>query len=529
MANVLFKRGLQNALPANGSAQDGVLYFTTDSKRLFLGMPNGDRIPIAEGITSVTSVSNLPEASANHAGEFYYASEGNILAYCTGSAWLQVNLSSQVTSLTQAATVTNSSGTVALTLSQSGGGEGEKATSFVLTASDNVHIAAGTASNELVLSADDTTYTLATSTTTTTNAAKITLTPSTGSVQAFEVIGKNGVTITRSGTNIELAVDSSEVGAISSFSMGPGNNEASSATTTSGFHGIIKDAGNHEYVGAFDPIIVYGNNGNESVHFNGGTATINAYTISQVDGLLNSLKKTLDAVTYRGTADSAASLTTSEGVHNGDAWKANAEFTIGTTTVPIGALIIAKGTEVDGVIPTADVTYDIITGDQADTTYSFSGTTHGVILKASTGDESSSFALASNSDQLVLSDSGSETAKTVSIALATVTTSSTSGTAISQSSGGTASITAVTGVSTDSYGRVTGVEKTSFSVVDTVLSATRTTTVTTTSNVATITDVVKDSASNEASSTRSIGSSGQSITVTSSGNAINLDLVWGSF
>ena len=271
------------------------------------------------------------------------------------------------------------------------------------------------------------------------------------------------------------------------------------------------------------------NNGNESVHFNGGTATINAYTISQVDGLLNSLKKTLDAVTYRGTATSSAALTTTEGVHNGDAWKAAAEFEIGTTTVPVGALIIAKGKEVDGVIPTADVTYDIITGDQADTTYSFSGTTHGVILKASTGDESSSFALASNSNQLVLSDSGSETAKTVSIALATVTTSSTSGTAISQSSGGTASITAVTGVSTDSYGRVTGVEKTSFSVLDTVLSATRTTTITTTSNVATITDVVKDSASNEASSTRSIGSSGQSITVTSSGNAINLDLVWGSF
>ena len=499
MANVLFKRGLETSLPANGSAQDGVLYFALNaadnsatSGRLFLGMPNGNRVPIAEGITSVTSVANLPEASASHAGEFYYASEGNILAYCTGSAWLQVNLSSQVTSLTQAATVTNSSGTVALTLSQSGGGEGEKATSFVLTASDNVHIAAGTVSNELVLSADDTTYTLATSTTTTTNAAKITLTPSTGSVQAFEVIGKNGVTITRSGTNIELEVDPGQVGAI-------------------------------------DPIIVYGNNGNESVHFNGGTATINAYTISQVDNLLDSLKKTLDAVTYRGTATTSAALTTTEGVHNGDAWKAAAEFEIGTTTVPVGALIIATGTEVDGVIPTADVTYDIITGDQADTTYSFSGTTHGVILKASTGDESSSFALASNSNQLVLSDSGSENAKTVSIALATVTTSSTSGTAISQSSGGTASITAVTGVSTDSYGRVTGVEKTSFSVVDTMLSSDRTTTITTTSNVATITDVVKDTASGEASSTRSIGSSGQSITVTSSGNAINLDLVWGSF
>lgn len=80
MANVLFKRGLQANLPASGSDSvvDGALYFTTDTKRLFLG--NGtNMLPIAEGIQVVTSVSELPTAS-EHNGEFYYLTAGNILA-----------------------------------------------------------------------------------------------------------------------------------------------------------------------------------------------------------------------------------------------------------------------------------------------------------------------------------------------------------------------------------------------------------------------------------------------------------------
>ena len=47
MANVLFKRGLQANLPASGSAVDGALYFTTDTKRLFLGHGT-ELLPISE-------------------------------------------------------------------------------------------------------------------------------------------------------------------------------------------------------------------------------------------------------------------------------------------------------------------------------------------------------------------------------------------------------------------------------------------------------------------------------------------------
>lgn len=531
MANVIFKRGLETALPANGSAQDGVLYFTTDTKRLFLGMPEGQRIPIAEGITSVTSVTDLPAASG-HEGEFYYASNGNILAYSNGASWLQVNLSSEVSTLSYAATVSNDVGTVQLTLDQTGGNQGQKSAAFVLTASDNVNIAAGTASNELVISADDTTYTLATGTATASNAAAITLTPSTGSVQAFEVIGNNGVTIARNASgNIELAVNVSEVGTISTFTMGTGN----TATSTLGFYADIQESSGTHKIGTIDPIIVYGGSANQSEHFAGGTATLAVYTVSEVDNLIANLEKTLDAVHYMGTATDSTGLVDTNGkVHTGDAWKAASDFTLNGSTVKAGSLIIAhpaegKSEQSDGTIASGDVAYDIISGDSTDTTYSFSGITHGVQLEGSTDGVKGSLQLQTDSTQLVLTDGGSGTTKTVSIGLAAVTTSATTASAITQSSGSTATVAAVTGVTTDSYGRVTGVETTSFTVIDTTLSTSRTFTVSTVSNVATINDSVSDSAGNIATAAYSIGSSGNSVTVTSSGTAINLELVWGSF
>ena len=95
MANVLFKRGTQDQLPASGSAVDGALYFTTDTRRLFLGLDDNSLIPIAEGITTVGTATSLPTAST-HSGEFYYIAPsaatgdaaGNILAYSDGSKWL---------------------------------------------------------------------------------------------------------------------------------------------------------------------------------------------------------------------------------------------------------------------------------------------------------------------------------------------------------------------------------------------------------------------------------------------------------
>lgn len=113
MPNVMFKRGLQANLPANGSALDGSFYLTTDTNRLYVG--NGtDLVELNKSITVVNSAADLP-TSGVEVGQFYYIKGstgtpgrdengnsrtrvGNILAVVTAvdangenPTWVQVN------------------------------------------------------------------------------------------------------------------------------------------------------------------------------------------------------------------------------------------------------------------------------------------------------------------------------------------------------------------------------------------------------------------------------------------------------
>ena len=91
MANVLFKRGLQNALPTTGL--DGCFYLTTDTHRLYVGQ-DGAVVPVNEGIVTVDNVASLPSHTnpdATKAGNFYYATAENILCIYNGQKWVQLN------------------------------------------------------------------------------------------------------------------------------------------------------------------------------------------------------------------------------------------------------------------------------------------------------------------------------------------------------------------------------------------------------------------------------------------------------
>ena len=84
MANVLFKRGSQSALDAIRTAKtavEGAFYLTEDSHRLYVGTVDKDAVPVNEGITTVTTIQDLPDPSgmtsqekALMAGQFYYIS-----------------------------------------------------------------------------------------------------------------------------------------------------------------------------------------------------------------------------------------------------------------------------------------------------------------------------------------------------------------------------------------------------------------------------------------------------------------------
>lgn len=86
MANILFKRGLQNNLPK--TAVDGVFYLTTDTNRLYVGQGSTMAL-LNQTVQIVASVSALPTSATKN--DFYYCTAENVLAVWDGSKWQQIN------------------------------------------------------------------------------------------------------------------------------------------------------------------------------------------------------------------------------------------------------------------------------------------------------------------------------------------------------------------------------------------------------------------------------------------------------
>lgn len=130
-----------------------------------------------------------------------------------------------------------------------------------------------------------------------------------------------------------------------------------------------------------------------TITVDGTTSTIynqgNLGSFYSKDWIDNELKN-LDAFRYKGTVASAADLTSKTGVTIGDTYKASASFELGNETVHVGDIIIANGTETDGVItsPTWDVLH---TENNTDTTYVLSAKNDGtlgdrLVLAGTSGD-----------------------------------------------------------------------------------------------------------------------------------------------
>ncbi len=95
MADLMFKRGLQSALPAKG--QDGCFYLTTDTNRLYVGQGNNNApVLLNQTVQVVNSLSDLPASPPAADNDFYYVKDKNILAVYDSSSgnaskWVQIN------------------------------------------------------------------------------------------------------------------------------------------------------------------------------------------------------------------------------------------------------------------------------------------------------------------------------------------------------------------------------------------------------------------------------------------------------
>ena len=87
MAFYKFLRG-NSANLANVTIEDGAFYLTTDTHRLYVGQGT-ELCSVNEGVTTVANVAALPESGI--AGEFYYATEENVLCVFNGKTFVQIN------------------------------------------------------------------------------------------------------------------------------------------------------------------------------------------------------------------------------------------------------------------------------------------------------------------------------------------------------------------------------------------------------------------------------------------------------
>lgn len=530
MANIMFKRGLQANLPQK--AVDGSFYLTEDTQRLYVGIGENNApvelnrtIRSVESITALNALKGPVGSNANNGvavGDFYYVAggadsvSGNILAYCsavdaTGKpTWIQINPDTNTKLATSTSAVTKTAvdkGVKVETSVQDTEGRTAKG-DFQVVGSENITVAL-TADGKIKISTpdgSDTTYEIKTQA----NSNKGTiLLDSTGTDSSINIGGKNSdVTVTSDDSgNITIGVADMRTKKI-----------AVDAKPTSGNGFDLKVDGMD--VGDFDPTIKLGDN--EAIHFVNGNATLPVYTKTEVDTKVSNSLKTFDAMAYKGTVtqeDASTKLASTGNV--GDTYKA-----AGDITTPVkantGDLIIATGT--DGA-----VTWDVIpSGD--DQTITGAATTSGISVSDQSGTLAEISVIKGNKINVSNSTSGKKTTLTVGHEAITQPTPIAE-TGVTQTEKNSAEFTAITDITEDGYGHVTGITTKKLTVVDTHNDVSGVETLVRGSNNVVTTDIsVSTTDGTEKSGSFSIGAAADSIIkVTGSGSATTLALEWGSF
>lgn len=382
MANVLFKRGLQNAIPKDGHAVDGVFYLTTDTHRLYVGQGQNP-VLLNQTVNFATSLTDLQDISkgwgAEHVRDLYYVlpqddGTGNILAvWCQTDTnkygWVQINpdhntyvndLFAQMVSGTNAATMT-------VGIGYNNADEDSKTISFSIAGTGKtIEVKAAESGNGFLLKGD--TYTLSS------DEGTIKLTSALGQAASnVKLVGGDNVTVAKGDNANEIKISAVDTVV---------NDMAVEVDANGKIFVKIMDNQNGEVSASTGNIVMtYGQGGTKTAPIGG---TLEVYSMDDIDNKL----KDLNGLTYRGTIGSDNKATFLMGanykvfssnvevpVHNGDMFlvagtaKYDSENTANT-----GDILIATGTETDGVLTNIVWTY-VPSGDDAklDTTYQFVG------------------------------------------------------------------------------------------------------------------------------------------------------------
>lgn len=482
MAQVMFKKGLSTALPKTGLVE-GAFYLTTDTDKLYI-CNDGNKLSLLNQVVhNVANIAALPAIADAAVGEFYYCVGENVLATKKAAAdtnWTQINADTDThldpencTQTTGIATESNIA-TITTKLKQvnkdgSQSAYGNPEFSFrIKGAGDNIITRETDGTIVITGKNDDTTYTLGTEATAADaveKKGKIKLTSSSGSAQTVEVAGEGDIVVT-SGANGTLTVDGTKLkDTIASTAAGVTIDSIKNAFAADGnFTTEIKLQGKDIPIKApaITPIIKLGTNATE-YKFESGTATLPVYTKTEVDGKIDEYFKAADAMVYKGTVSDTVALPTAN-VQRGWTFKVAAAGTYAGTVCKVGDLIIAK---VDAATPT-DATWDVVpSGDDQVITGAAANT--GITISDGAG-VLAGFTIV-NGDCTTASGTPAANGKTTEIKVnhnpATGTLAAGSTVDITQPARGTAEFSAITGITRDAYGHITGTTVKKLTVVDT--------------------------------------------------------------
>jgi hypothetical protein len=564
MADLMFKRGLASKLPAKTSATDGTFYLTTDTERLYVGV-GSNLVELNKSIRTVSTQSSLP-TSGVEIGDFYYITDKNIIAVCTATGslasdikWTQVNPDTSLSKSTANTSVSLSESTATVTNKITDTNGNVSTGSFQIEASGNLTMTVDGTKIKLEVP-DGAKYDLTAEDSTTSNAVGIALTNQSDDTDKDTVLlkGNDNVTVSRDGNTIKIESKdpfnkSLNVESLSSTSTG---------TNKSGFKVNVVDGGG-TVSGVVDPTVTYGDSTDttSSAKFENGNLTLQVYTIGQTDSAIDTAVKkatsAFDAMEYKGTVSTLNALTGKTDQHIGYTYKASDGFTLSDTysttgnkvEVKTGDLLIAQGTEDSNGVITGTVKWDVIpSGDEQTITFSSDASTG--VSKVTDGETATGYQVKSgNMTDVGYTVESTGTNKGVVVATVnhkTVTAPTpTAGNAsndVTQTSGDSATFTAITGLTEDGYGHVTGITTQKLTVVDThnVLKNVDTTaTDADTSDLQVANMGIKVNSSDGDGGVGTMQLTSKTLTLTSSNTAktsskgaigsINVDLAWGEF
>ena len=494
---IQFKRGkwadLQPLIRSGTQGVDGCFYLTVEddtnkSSKLYVGRSDGKIVPVNQGCYVVSTVNDLSQYNSSaQPGDFAYITTDNILVIRTNEGtWAQMNDDVFLASNTIDITVTNGVASVSLTGTLNNGNS-VPAENVNITGSNGINVSATARTDDAPaqLTIEGDRYSIGSAVSN--GAATVTLesndsnyTPGSFTI-AGETTGGNANNVTIKGSDNNIIIEAKDTyPAEVAFGYGT-NDEGFTLTLTDNYGNTLDDD-------SINPTITYGGSSTETVNFEEGNATLNIYSVKEVDNLL----KSLNAMTFKGTIGSNGSYvdsTTIAGITHcriGDTWMVNngGNALVVPATKSLngnsfnaydGDLIIAVGTEytdqdaeldpnvTPGLINLNTLKFEYVpSGNDINTTYAFeSGISNGFELVDDTGQSIGKITL-QHDNYITITDNGAEPSESNGKILTlghkvynapTVT----EGTAISNEDNptGTATFTVISAVTADN-GHVTG-------------------------------------------------------------------------